>query len=111
MFLEKNIGGINFLVDTNNNMINLDRYAKETAIEMLNSLINCKNCVDSDRLENCENCIYCVDCRFTNDSVCCSRLIDCYLCENCSRLISCSNCFAQFGLKNFNGLNLESGLI
>jgi hypothetical protein len=93
IFMEKEINGVLFLVDKDNNKVNLKTFNKEVAIEMLESLLNCKECVNCENCEDCENLIFCHDCIFTNNSVSCAFLTACEDCVKCENLLSCKDCY------------------
>ena len=60
--LERSIDNTLFLVDNNNNKVNIAKNGLDKSIEMLYSLHNCFDCVDSEYCVNCKNCFDCVYC-------------------------------------------------
>lgn len=72
-----------FLVDIpNNNRVSLMGKTFQRATEMLNSLINCTDCVDCSKLINCHNCVRCTDSHHLNACIDCHGSHDLEGCEN-----------------------------
>lgn len=104
MYIEKELDNAYYLVDeNNNNIVNLSYCTKEEAIEMLDSLINCKDCEDcknSSNLINCLNCTNCTNCTTCTDCTDCENCRVCYKCELCKDCINCDHCEDSKYLKN-----------
>jgi len=72
----------NFLVDTkNNNKVDLNKYTKEQAKNMLNSLVGCSYC---ENCKDCKDCAYCYDCVYCVYCFGCKDCFGCYECMNCN---------------------------
>jgi hypothetical protein len=80
MYRERVIDNINYLVDENNNRVNLNKYSLYRARIFLDSLINCENCED------------CKDCFATKNSKDCVKCYGCDFCTNCSFLVGAFKC-------------------
>lgn len=72
-----------FLVDENNNKVNLKIVDKAFAIRMLNSLVNCKDCL---------NCMDCTNCEHCDNSTNCENCTICKFCTNCKDCTGCIDC-------------------
>lgn len=66
-----------FLIDANNNRVDLQLYDKKTAAKMLRSLVGCDDCVNCFK---CKECRACLSCQY------CTHCIDCTLCNNKDKL-------------------------
>lgn len=98
-YIEKTIDNINYLVDENNNRVNLNKYSLYRARIFLDSLIDCENCED------------CLDCFDTKNSKDCVKCFGCDFCVNCSFLVAafqCKNVIAKESINNdlFDNLDL-----
>jgi hypothetical protein len=92
MYIEKELDYINYLVDENNNRVNIRFYTKEEAIKMLDSLDDCEDCIDCKNCRNCKDCIDCKDCFATKNSKNCINCTNCYECKNCINCVDCDMC-------------------
>jgi len=52
-----------YLIDNSCNKVNLNNFTLTEAIEMLNSLENCRDCIDCKDCFNCVDCKACIDCK------------------------------------------------
>lgn len=81
-----------FWVDANNNKWHADRFAKEEAAELSETLTECSNCVDCSCCGYCEYCIRCVYCHSCTNCVSCNDCERCKYCSRCSRCTLCKYC-------------------
>jgi len=110
----KVFNSIPYLIDKNENGINLTKYSPETAKTMLDSLIDCRDCIDCSYCVNCalcKNCITCKDCYmciYCDSCERCNNCKDCYWCELSNSLENCDNCISSSKSINCYGLNGET---
>lgn len=104
--------------DNNFNMWNRTEYTEHEAERLSRTLINCKNCVDSEYLVNCYGC---KDCRYSIDLINCISctesagckdsydLHSCSMCTSCQSCSECTWCHECHGCKGGDGLQKIKG--
>jgi hypothetical protein len=82
-----------WITDDNGNKCSVEYFGtQEAAQAALDSLKNCRDCVNCSDCSGCSRCSDCSGCSRCSDCSGCSRCSDCSGCSRCSRCSDCSGC-------------------